>query len=171
MELLQDFRVVIDKKEVLRYQGYKETLRLRDDISKILTNEIDEGYKLIKPKALYTRAGVVGIDDGVIELDNGSILNLGSAVADFRNSSYIVIAICTIGLALEERVSELIEVIDRTEFEADVIQQNCAKKVFEMEKRIDPISIFFLMRIIVELGSIADHAQDTGDRLRCIIAR
>jgi len=73
--------------------------------------------------------------------------------------------------AEEEKVSELIRVIDRKEFEADVIQQNCAKKMFEMEKKIDTISIMFLMRIVGELGSVADHAQDTGDRLRCIIAR
>jgi len=71
----------------------------------------------------------------------------------------------------EEKVSELIGVIDRSEFEADVIQQNCAKKMFEMEKKIDAISIFFLMKIIGELGSVADHAQGTGDHLRCMIAR
>jgi len=71
----------------------------------------------------------------------------------------------------EEKVSELIGVIDRSEFEADVIQQNCAKKMFKMEKKIDAISIFFLMKIIGELGSVADHAQDTGDHLRCMIAR
>jgi len=71
----------------------------------------------------------------------------------------------------EEKVSELIGIIDRSEFEADVIQQNCAKKMFEMEKKIDPISIFFLMKITRELGSVADHAQDTGDYLRCMIAR
>ena len=71
----------------------------------------------------------------------------------------------------EEKVSELIGIIDRKEFEADVIQQNCAKMMFKMEKKIDPISIFFLMKIVGEMGSVAAHAQNTGDHLRCMIAR
>ena len=71
----------------------------------------------------------------------------------------------------EQKISMLIKNIDRKEFEADVIQLRVAKKLFTLEKKIDPISILLLMRIIGEIGSVADHAQNTGDRLRCIIAR
>ena len=71
----------------------------------------------------------------------------------------------------EQKISMLIKNIDRKEFEADVIQQRVAKKLFTLEKKIDPVSILLLMRIIGKIGSVADHAQNTGDRLRCIIAR
>ena len=93
MKLLQDFKIVIDEKEVLRYQGYKGNLPPKDNIAKILTNEIDEGYHLIKPQAVYTQVGVAGIDNGIIKLDDGSILKLGSSIQDFRNSSYTLNAI------------------------------------------------------------------------------
>jgi len=71
----------------------------------------------------------------------------------------------------EEKISSLIKNIDRKEFEADVIQQKATKKLFTLENKLDPISILLLMRIMGEIGSVADHAQNTGDRLRCIIAR
>jgi len=107
MKLLQDFRIVIDEREVLRYQGYKKHSIVKNEIVEILTNEIDEGYKLIKPKTIYTQVGVIGVDKGLVKLDNGQILDLGSSIEDWGNSSHIGIAICTIGSALEKRVSEL----------------------------------------------------------------
>ncbi len=100
-------KVVINKSEVLRYQGYKKNSSLRGDVLEILTSEIDEGYKLISPKAIYNQVEVIGISNGVIELDNHSRLSLGGSVEDFRNSNIIGIAVCTIGSALEERVAEL----------------------------------------------------------------
>ncbi|MFC1847269.1 vitamin B12 dependent-methionine synthase activation domain-containing protein [Chloroflexota bacterium] len=108
MNLLEDFKIVISEREVLRYQGYKKPLPLRDDVAEILIKSIEAGYKLIRPKAVYTQLSVIGIDDGVIRLDNDSILNLGSSIEYFRKSSHIGIAICTSGPALEERVSELL---------------------------------------------------------------
>jgi len=71
----------------------------------------------------------------------------------------------------EEKISELIKRIDRSEFEADLVQQRCARKLFSLENKIDLLSIVILMKIMGELGSVADHAQNTGDRLRGIIAR
>ncbi len=71
----------------------------------------------------------------------------------------------------EEKISELIKRIDRSEFEADLVQQRCARKLFSLENKIDLLSIVILMKIMGELGAVADHAQNTGDRLRGIIAR
>ena len=71
----------------------------------------------------------------------------------------------------EEKISELIKRIDRSEFEADLVQQRCARKLFSLENKIDVLSVVLLMKIMGELGSVADHAQNTGDRLRGIIAR
>ncbi len=110
MRILQDFEIAIDEREVLRYQGYKVNSPLRGDIAEILKNEIDEGYKLIKPKAIYTQLDVIGIGEEKIELANGSILHLRSLLEDFSNSSNIGIAVCTIGSALEERVDELFSI-------------------------------------------------------------
>ena len=71
----------------------------------------------------------------------------------------------------EEKISELIKRIDRSEFEADLVQQRCARKLFSLENKIDLLSIVILMKIMVELGTVADHAQNTAERLKGIIAR
>ncbi|MEA1964318.1 MAG: TIGR00153 family protein [Candidatus Aerophobetes bacterium] len=71
----------------------------------------------------------------------------------------------------EEKISNLIKDVDRKEFEADVIQQKATKNLFLLEGKIDPISVVILMKIVKELGSVADNAQNTGSQLRCIIAR
>jgi len=71
----------------------------------------------------------------------------------------------------EEKISSLIKDVDKKEFEVDLLQQKAAKKLFSLEDKMDPTSVLLLMRIMGEVGSVADHAQNTGDRLRCIIAR
>ena len=71
----------------------------------------------------------------------------------------------------EEKISSLIKDVDKKEFEADLLQQKAAKKLFSLEDKMDPTSVLLLMRIMGEIGSVADYAQNTGDRLRCIIAR
>ncbi len=71
----------------------------------------------------------------------------------------------------EKKVSDLIKRIDRSEYEADIVQQRSARKLFSLEDKTDLLSMVLLMKIMGELGSVADHAQNTGDRLRGIIAR
>jgi len=71
----------------------------------------------------------------------------------------------------EKKVSDLIKRIDRSEYEADIVQQRSARKLFSLEDKTDLLSVVLLMKIMGELGSVADHAQNTGDRLRGIIAR
>lgn len=106
-KLMPDLRVVISEREVLRYQGYKETSPLKDNVARILAEEIEEGYRLIQPQALYHQVPVVGIDNRGVKLEGGEMLSLGSLAEDFHGSSDVGIAICTIGQALSERVSEL----------------------------------------------------------------
>jgi len=100
--------------------------------------------------------------DKVIETI-GSLETVSSEIKVLSRSSF--------SIKEEEKISNLIKDIDRKEFEADVIQQRAAKKLFSLEDKMDPISVVLLMRIMGEIGAIADHAQNTGDRLRSIIAR
>ena len=107
LEIVEHITARIDEKEVLRLQGYKKHSALSSEVAKILTSEIEEGYNIITPKAIYTEVSVIGIDKGLVKLDNDLTLNLGSPVEDWENASSIGVAICTIGSALEERAGEL----------------------------------------------------------------
>ncbi len=66
---------------------------------------------------------------------------------------------------------DLIKEVDRKEWAADVLQLKMIKKLFEIEDKLDPMTIFFLMRIINEMDAVADYAEDSGDQLRTMIAK
>lgn len=106
METLKGIRVRIREKEVLRLQGYKDE-GPRGDVAEILGREIEEGYRLIRPKAIFTRVTIREMGEESITLDNGLTLNAGQGLKDWRGSEYLGVALCTIDSALEDRVSEL----------------------------------------------------------------
>ena len=66
---------------------------------------------------------------------------------------------------------DLIKEVDHNEWKADEIQLKMTKKLFEIEEKLDPMTIFFLMRIINEMDAVADYAEDSGDQLRTMIAK
>lgn len=70
-----------------------------------------------------------------------------------------------------ERVFGRVADLHRREREADELQAVFSKAVFDYEDRIDPISVFLLMHLAEVLGDVADHAENTGDMLRLMLAR
>lgn len=67
------------------------------------------------------------------------------------------------------KVMEMIEKLKLKEWEADKAQMKLAKKLFSLEKKIDPVSIMMWMHIFKELGAIANHSENTGDQLRTML--
>ncbi|MCP2604976.1 TIGR00153 family protein [Candidatus Aminicenantes bacterium AH-873-B07] len=67
------------------------------------------------------------------------------------------------------KVFKQIEEVERIEHEADLIQIELAKKIFNSE--IDPINVFHLSQIIQTLDDIADASARAGDRLRTMLYR
>ena len=70
-----------------------------------------------------------------------------------------------------EVILQLIKKIDDEEWKADQLQLKITKKLFDIEDRLDPTTLFFLMRIINEMDAVADYAEDSGDRLRTMLAK
>jgi len=66
---------------------------------------------------------------------------------------------------------DLIKEVDHHEWKADELQLKMTRKLFEIEDKLDPMTIFFLMRIINEMDAVADYAEDSGDQLRTMIAK
>jgi len=69
-----------------------------------------------------------------------------------------------------EKVMDVIEKVGEAEWHADKNQMNISRKLFEMEKDLDPISIFVIDKIIVRLGRIANNAEKTADMMRNMLA-
>jgi len=66
---------------------------------------------------------------------------------------------------------DLIKKVDYHEWKADELQLKMTRKLFEIEDKLDPMTIFFLMRIINEMDAVADYAEDSGDQLRTMFAK
>jgi len=67
------------------------------------------------------------------------------------------------------KVMEMIEELKEKEFEADKAQMKAAKKLFSIEKKLDPISVVMWMNIFKELGTLANHAENAGDHMRLML--
>lgn len=70
-----------------------------------------------------------------------------------------------------EQTKKLIYEVHKKEYEADVIERDLTKKIFALEKQLDPISIFHLVRVVDLIAQIANHAENAGDRIRAMIAK
>lgn len=85
------------------------------------------------------------------------------------SSEIKLLAETSFGGAEAEKVMETIETLKLDEFEADKAQMKLAKKMFSIESRLDPVSIFMWMQIFRELGALANHAENLGDHLRMML--
>ena len=66
-------------------------------------------------------------------------------------------------------VKEIIRRVREQEHAADKIEAEIKQRVFNM--RIDPVTVFHMIRLAEIVGSIADHAENAGDMMRAMLAR
>jgi len=146
----------VDRSDILRF------LREEDSIA----DSVEDVAKLIEMRKTY-------VPQDLKEELIGLVNKVGETVKalEIVTSEIKVLSQSSFSRSEEEKISSLIKDVDKKEFEADLLQQKAAKKLFSLEDEMDPTSVLLLMRIMGEVGSVADHAQNTGDRLRCIIAR
>ncbi len=67
------------------------------------------------------------------------------------------------------KVKEIIADIRKMEHDADQREYAFINKVFATIS--DPISFYFLVRLGELIGNVADHAENTGDMMRAMLAR
>lgn len=70
-----------------------------------------------------------------------------------------------------EEARQVIEQIARKEHESDKVQDQLGKMLFQLEDQLPPVSIFMWMKILSEIGDMANHAENVGDQFRLFIAR
>jgi len=67
------------------------------------------------------------------------------------------------------KVKEIITNLRQLEHEADKLEYTLTKKIFKYEK--DPITAFHLIKLAEIIGNIADHAENTADMMRAMLAK
>jgi hypothetical protein len=66
-------------------------------------------------------------------------------------------------------VKEIIHKLRKFEHDADIIEKKLKRTIFTLVN--DPTNVFFLFRLVEDIGSISDHAENTGDMMRAMISR
>ncbi|MBW1891913.1 MAG: DUF47 family protein, partial [Deltaproteobacteria bacterium] len=66
-------------------------------------------------------------------------------------------------------VKEIITRLRYQEREADRVEDTIKKKIFNMD--VDPVTVFYIVRLAETIGAIADHAENAGDMMRAMVAK
>ena len=67
-----------------------------------------------------------------------------------------------------ERALTMITELGELEHESDESGKRVAKIVFELEKKLDPVSVIMWSRILTRVGDVANHAENIGNHIRLL---
>jgi predicted phosphate transport protein (TIGR00153 family) len=70
-----------------------------------------------------------------------------------------------------DKVSRMIASVRRSEHNIDEIIHRSKKKLFSLEKELDPVSVMFWYKIIDLLGVISDQSENLADRLLLFLSK
>jgi len=70
-----------------------------------------------------------------------------------------------------EQTKEYIYEVHAFEREADIKKYEITKGIYKLEKKLDPMDTYHLLKIIDWVDDIADHAENVADWLRSMIAK
>ncbi len=68
-------------------------------------------------------------------------------------------------------VFEMIRAVEKAEWEADKAQYALSKSLFAMEDEIKTTDLILWWRVFLELGRLANHAENLADRLRRMLSQ
>jgi len=70
-----------------------------------------------------------------------------------------------------EQTKDLIHKVHDCEYKADQKKYEMTKGIYSLEKKLDPMDVYHLLKIADWVDDIADHAENVADWLRSMIAR
>ncbi len=68
-------------------------------------------------------------------------------------------------------VTSIIKTLDEIEYDTDRMQVEIRARLFAVEKKLPPVEVIFLYRIIDWIGDLGDLAQRVGSRLELMLAK
>lgn len=146
----------VDRGDMLKFLKEQDAIAdSAEDIAVLLTIR-----KTHVPDEMH--AGILEFTDKVIDVSERLVL-AASELEALQEASF--------GGRGAARVLELIEQVSHGEYEADCIQTDLSRRIYELEDQVDPTSIYFIMKLFRLLGEIANHAENTGDNLRMMLTK
>ncbi|MGH7542017.1 MAG: TIGR00153 family protein [Gemmatimonadota bacterium] len=145
----------VDRGDVLSYLKQQDAIAdAAEDLGVMLTLRHSPLPEALKPRVREFVDASVRASELLMEVAKGLSHVIESS---FRRSDV-------------ERVLEGVDRINVQEWEADKLQWSLARALLASEAEIDPVTIVLWMHIIEVIGHIANHAENTADRLRLMMA-
>lgn len=146
----------VDRGDMLKYLREQDAIAdTAEDIGVLLTiretkvpEELHEGILALTEKVLDVSEELVEAASELESLQEASFSGKGA-----------------------EQVITLTEDVSQGEYEADCLQTDVTRHLYDLEDRVDPVSVYFIMKLFRLLGAIANHAENTGDNLRMMLTR
>lgn len=70
-----------------------------------------------------------------------------------------------------EQTKEYVRKVHKLEWEADQRKYEATKGIYKLEKKLDPMDVYHMLKIADWVDDIADHAENVADWLRAMIAK
>src|SRR5262245_41657627 len=153
--VLPDLPVRIDRDDVLRFQGYKKGMSVpTEDVLALFDEALELGESLMAPRCVYRAIPVDAQSADVVEA-GGERLRIPSIERLWGRLQAVGIGICTVGDAIEQRVSALFDarefplavmldsvgsaaVESLAEFANDVLCQAALPETLRVTNRVSP---------------------------------
>ena len=107
MQIITDFRLSLEVDQVLRGQGIDDPARASPGVVAMARKVLDEAQALLAPAAMYVILPVHDFHHQAVELDGGVSFEGPLVARALAGATQVVLAVTTIGPALEERVDAL----------------------------------------------------------------
>ena len=82
-----------------------------------------------------------------------------------------MLAETSFGGAEAKAVLEIVNGLGEAEWKADRMQRKISRRIYQLEKELDPVTILFYEKMLGTLSRVANSAENTGDLLRAMIVK
>jgi hypothetical protein len=146
----------VDRTDFLVYLAEQDAIPDKvEDIAVLLTLK-----KLVIPEAI--RSSLYELIDRVLHC-----LNLAYKLTE----EFDRLLEASFGDKEAEKVIQIADELDYSEWRADKKQYEVAKILLELENQISPVTCMLWFNIFKELGALANHAERLGKRLRLMLSK
>ncbi len=182
---MEKFRVLKKRVEELESEADRIKSNIRNHLPKSVWMPVDKQFFLM---TLTQQDSILDYaEDAVIWIDMREKPLPPELFEDFSKLQKVVVrtveefekAVNNMPHVLETSFSEkerdetkgYIYSVHRFEHESDILERNLTKRIFSLEDKMDPVTIWHLIKLVNILGDIADHAENAADRIRAMIAK
>lgn len=146
----------VDRSDVLAYLKQQDDIAdAAEDLTVLLT------FRNIETPEELARM-ILDFADQVI-LTSELLLEAGLELTDLFEASFAGPEV--------DRVLKMVADVNDQEWEADKREREVTRALLTYEDGMDPIDLLLWMRALDALGEVANHAENTGDQLRMMLAR